>query len=90
MDLFNLFNVSANYLTDGDTFYYSNPLTTKINFASYKTPIKGHESRNRAMSPYSNIFDENVFTDVAQDLFDSKSKTTSGYTYESSPTYQIR
>ncbi|MGK7941940.1 MAG: cyanophycinase [Crocosphaera sp.] len=91
LDYWRVCGVKYTYLTEGDQY---NPLTKSVTIASWKSSLTGVEHYNRAKSPSQDIFsspDNNrrenprEFIDVATDLFDSRSTSTYGETYEEDP-----
>eukprot|EP01100_Stratorugosa_tubuloviscum_P001682 TRINITY_DN1382_c3_g1_i1.p1 TRINITY_DN1382_c3_g1~~TRINITY_DN1382_c3_g1_i1.p1 ORF type:complete len:319 (-),score=136.07 TRINITY_DN1382_c3_g1_i1:112-1068(-) len=83
----NLFNITYNYLTDGDRF---EPNTGRITISNDKSSILGKESRAQSIMNVGNIFAANIFTSVAIDLFDSQSLQTIAKTHLVTPQYATR
>ncbi len=95
-----IFNVKVTYLTVGDMF---DPSTKTVTIANWKTPLAGHEHHNHPRPPTHDIFSSfrdtggkngqgvpNAFTVFSTDLFDSRSATTYGLTYEDHPTFEVQ
>ncbi|MDJ0589601.1 MAG: cyanophycinase [Pleurocapsa sp. MO_226.B13] len=84
--------VKYTYLTQGDKY---NPLTKTVTIASWKSPLTGLEHHERAESPSHDILSspkrENPreLLKVAEDLFDSRSTSTYGETYEDDPIFKV-
>lgn len=93
-----LYDVLANYLTSGDRY---RPQTGQFVIASGKTSLRGREAYNSAKTASGDIFsspDNSIstgrkypreFTNVSTDLFNSKSISTLGRTYETNPRYRV-
>ncbi len=91
LDYWRVCGVKYTYLTEGDQY---KPLTKTVTIASWKSPLTGVEHYDRAKSPSHDIFsspDNNrrenpsELVNVATDLFDSRSSSTYGETYEDDP-----
>ena len=87
--------VKYTYLTQGDKY---NPLTKTVTIASRKSPLTGSEHFEHAKSPSRDILsspDNNKrknpreLLEVAEDLFDSRSTSTYGETYEHDPIFKV-
>lgn len=92
--------VKASYLTQDDRF---NPATKTATIASWKSSLTGREYYSSAMRPTRDIFSSPTnrsaqggrrnpreFIRVSTDLFDSRSSSTTGQTYETNPTFEAR
>lgn len=94
-----LSNLTAHYLTAGDTF---NPATRAVGFAASKTAMAGRETYSSPLSPTRDLFSSpnnstsagrrnpREFVRIATDLFDSRGTSTTGQTYETNPTFEAR
>ena len=93
-------NVKMNYLTGGDSF---TPSSKGVGIAACKTSLSGREQYSTARSPTRDIFSSanNVattggrknpreFVNIAQDLFNSRSSSTTGQTYETGPVFEVK
>ncbi|KAJ3442190.1 cyanophycinase [Anaeramoeba flamelloides] len=104
-DYWNIKDVKASFLTEGDKYY---PSTGKYVVANWKTSLNGREIYPSPMTPTDDVFSSpdansrqnkrlksltrtnpNKFTKVSTDLFDSKGDNTYGITYENDPTYKV-
>ena len=96
---FTLSGARFTYLTTGDTYNLS---SKSASIASWKSSLAGHEQYSTPMSPTDDIFSSPNNTDssgnrynplefsiVANDLFNSRSSSTYGLTYESGPTFKV-
>ncbi|GCE14826.1 cyanophycinase [Tengunoibacter tsumagoiensis] len=96
---FTLTGARLSYLTPGDTYNFS---TKTASIASWKSSLAGHEQYSTPMSPTDDIFSSPnntasgggranplEFVIVANDLFNSRSSSTYGLTYESGPTFKV-
>lgn len=92
--------VKATYLTTGDSF---TPSTRTATTATWKTSLTGREYYSSAKPPTRDIFSSpnnlnssgtrrypREFTLIATDLFDSRSTSTTGQTYERNPAFEVR
>lgn len=92
--------VKATYLTQDDRF---NPATKTATIASWKTALSGRERYSSALAPTRDLFSSvanltgqgarrnpREFVRVTTDLFDSRSAATTGQTYETNPTFEVR
>jgi cyanophycinase len=91
--------VKATYLSDGDRY---NPSTKTPTIASFKTNLAGRELYTSAATPTRDIFSSpnnssstgrrnpREFVRVSTDLFDSRSSSTTGQTYETASRYEVK
>jgi cyanophycinase len=92
-----LYDVLTSYLTAGDRY---RPATQQYVIASGKTSLRGREYYSSATKATSDIFSSpnnsgpngrrnpREFVRVSIDLFDSRSTSTVGYTYERNPRFR--
>ncbi|MBG1270820.1 cyanophycinase [Nostoc sp. WHI] len=87
--------VKYTYLTEADQY---TPLTKTVYIAMWKSPLTGLEHYDKAKSPSQDILSspdnhkrENPreLIEVAEDLFDSRSTSTYGETYEHNPIFRL-
>lgn len=93
-----LYDVLASYLTSGDKY---RPQTGQFVIASAKTSLRGREQYSMAMTATGDIFSSpnnsgadgrrkpREFVKVSADLFNSRSTSTLGRTYETNPRYRV-
>ncbi len=95
LDYWRVCGVKYTYLTQDDEY---NPLTKTVTIASGKSSLTNLEHYERPESPSEDILSspnnnrrENPreLIEIAVDLFDSKSTSTYGLTYENHPTFQV-
>jgi cyanophycinase len=91
--------VKATYLTNGDAY---NPSSKTPTVASFKTNLAGRELYATAVTPTRDIFSSpnnsgsngrlnpREFVRVSTDLFDSRSSSTTGQTYETTSRYEVK
>ncbi|WP_236234006.1 cyanophycinase [Pseudomonas tohonis] len=93
-----LYDVLASYLTSGDKY---RPQTGQYVIASGKTSLRGREQYSSAMTATGDIFSSpnnsgangrrkpREFVTVSADLFNSRSTSTLGRSYETNPRYRV-
>lgn len=93
-----LYDVLTSYLTAGDRY---RPANQQFVIASGKTSLRGREYYSSAMTATGDIFSSpnnsgangrrnpREFVKVSTDLFDSRSTSTLGRTYESNPRFRV-
>lgn len=93
-----LYDVLASYLTSGDKY---RPQTGQFVIGAGKTSLRGREYYSSAMTATGDIFSSpnnsgangrrkpREFVTVSTDLFDSRSTSTLGRTYERNPRYRV-
>ncbi|MBX9756050.1 MAG: cyanophycinase, partial [Pseudomonadaceae bacterium] len=93
-----LYDVLANYLTSGDRY---RPQTGQFVIASGKTSLRGREAYSTAKAATGDIFSSpdnststgrkypREFANVSTDLFNSRSTSTLGRTFETNPRYRV-
>jgi len=84
---FNVTNVRANYLTNGDSYNFE---TKAITIPSFKKKITSTVQKNTPATMTDDVFQPGMFTLVTQGLFRSKvSSQTYGYTKETNPRFEL-
>lgn len=94
-----LCGVKYTYLTQDDRY---DPATRTVTIATWKSSLTGKENHSNAKSHSEDIFSSpnnlnssdrrqkpREFINIANDLFDSRSTSTYGLTYESRPTFKV-